>query len=222
MVALIYPTDNEWKSNCEVFYAQQPVAITEDRRLMNFSGSSSWCWKGNTATAIRFKSWNSAKHQCRELWVLPVPMVVSSSLCCDHDILPLAAKIRTKNTFALLSLTQMHPNPVDLSSKSEFRMCVLANFLLSWVRLVHTLKWRRYCNMGIYSAQASLNPEINSVLCCVSLWQVMTAAETYLVSNPGTMFLPMEEKVQTLAREKSSLCRKEALFLWVYQQMLNW
>lgn len=29
----------------------------------------------------------------------------------------------------------------------------------------------------------------------------MTMSSTYLVSNPGTMFLLMEEKVQVLARE---------------------
>lgn len=106
MVVLIHPSDNVWKSNCKVLYAQQPVAITEDRQHMKFSGSSSWCWKGSIATAIGFKNWNRAKHQCRELWVLPAPMVVNSSLCCDLGVLPLAAKIRTRNMFALLCLTK--------------------------------------------------------------------------------------------------------------------
>lgn len=53
------------------------------------------------------------------------------------------------------------------------------------------------------------------ILCCLSLWQVMTEAETSLVSNPGTMFLLVEEKVQALAREKSSLCRNEAVLVAV-------
>lgn len=155
MAFKIHPSANELKF--KVLYAQQPVAIAEDRQLMKFSGSSSWCCNGSTATAVRFKNWNSAKHQCRELWVLPVATVVNSSLCGDHGILPLAAKIRTKNMFSLLCLTQEHPNPVDLSNKSEFRTSALGNSLF--------LKWCRYCNMGIYSAQASLNPGINSVLC---------------------------------------------------------
>lgn len=45
----------------------------------------------------------------------------------------------------------------------------------------------------------------------------MTAAETYLVSNPGTMFLLMEEKVQALAREKKACGGRRQFFLWVCQ-----
>lgn len=100
IVVLIHISANEWKSNCKVLYAQQPLAITEDKQMMKFSGSFSWCWNGSTATAIGFKNWNSAKHQYRQLWVLPVATV---SLCCDHAVLPLVAKIRTKNVSPIVS-----------------------------------------------------------------------------------------------------------------------
>lgn len=48
----------------------------------------------------------------------------------------------------------------------------------------------------------------------------MTAAATYLVSNPGTMFLLMEEKVQVLAREERPV-EEEGGSCGCVGQMLN-
>lgn len=41
----------------------------------------------------------------------------------------------------------------------------------------------------------------------------MTMTYTYLVSNPGTMFLLMEEKVQVLARENRPVEEEDCSFV---------
>lgn len=46
---------------------------------------------------------------------------------CGHGALPCAAKTRTKNLLGLLCLTQVHPKPVGLSSRTEFSACASGN-----------------------------------------------------------------------------------------------
>lgn len=157
---------------------------------MKLSGNPPCWWnpRRSTTTAKGFKTWNNAKEQGRESWVLPAGMVVNSTLCVAMVFFHVLQRSGLKICWAYCVWLKRTQTPW-ISSVRQNLVCVLqetpcvsalpcwhlwgslskaSSHSLSDVGIATRIFVQTNC-MGISSAQAGLNPEINSMLCiCVT------------------------------------------------------
>ena len=157
---------------------------------MKFSGNSPYCWNTHrsTATAVGFRTWNNAKQQGKELWVLPAVMVVNSMLCVAMLLFHVLQRSGLKICWPYCVWPKSTQSPWTSLVRQNL-VCALQetpclSALLCW-HLWVSLSKTSSCTLsdvgiatrifmqtnctGSYSAQASLNPEINSMLCICAM-----------------------------------------------------